>query len=204
MGSKERKQRATEDLKKKILDAAMQILVTEGYRKLSIRKICARVEYSPAAIYHYFRDKEEIVSRIVEDGYGRILERLKKNRMDPEDPDSTFLSMAESYVGLVLENPNVFRAVLLEDIGEASRQVWMLEEGITAKRDSIAALSRMIGVFVANGTFKAVDLEMASLSIWCALHGLVVRLLVEAPVPGGMRQKLLKQLVELLVGGLRK
>jgi AcrR family transcriptional regulator len=204
MGSKERKERATEDLKQKILDAAMQILVSEGYRNLSIRKICARIEYSPAAIYHYFKDKEEIVSRIVEEGYGRILERLEKTRMDPEDPEATFLSMAEAYVDLVMGNPNVFRAVLLEDIGEASRKVWMLEEGITEKRDSIAALSRMIGLFVANGTFKAVDLEMASLSIWCALHGLVVRLLVEAPVPAVLRQKVLKQIVELLVGGLRK
>jgi AcrR family transcriptional regulator len=204
MGSKERKERATEDLKQKILDAAMQILVSEGYRNLSIRKICARIEYSPAAIYHYFKDKEEIVSRIVEEGYGRILERLEKTRMDPENPEATFLSMAEAFVDLVMGNPNVFRAVLLEDIGEASRKVWMLEEGITEKRDSIAALSRMIGLFVANGTFKAVDLEMASLSIWCALHGLVVRLLVEAPVPAVLRQKVLKQIVELLVGGLRK
>ena len=204
MGSKERKERASEDLKQKILDAAMQILVSEGYRNLSIRKICARIEYSPAAIYHYFKDKEEIVSRIVEDGYGGILENLNKTRMDPENPEATFLSMSEAYVDLVMGNPNVFRAVLLEDIGEASRKVWMLDEGITGKRDSIAALSRMIGVFVANGTFKAVDLEMASLSIWCALHGLVVRLLVEAPVPAVLRQKLLKQIVELLVGGLRK
>ncbi len=204
MGSKERKERATEDLKQKILDAAMQILASEGYRNLSIRKICARIEYSPAAIYHYFKDKEEIVSRIVEDGYGRILEGLKKTRMDPGNPIATFLSMADSYVDLVLSNPNVFRAVLLEDIGEASRKVWMLEDGIRGKRDSIAALSRMIGVFVANGTFKAVDLETASLSVWCALHGLVVRLLVEAPVPAVMRQKVLKQLIELLVGGLMK
>jgi AcrR family transcriptional regulator len=204
MGIKERKARESEDLKRQILDAATHILEKEGYRGLSIRKISTCVEYSPAAIYHYFKDKEEIVSRIVAEGYRAILQRLKALRIIPEDPEATFLGMARSYVDLALENRNMFRAVLLEDIGEASEQVWMLEEGILEKRESIAALSRVIGAFVANGTFKPVDLELVSVSIWCALHGLVVRLLLESEVPPARRGKLLNQLIGLLVGGLRK
>jgi AcrR family transcriptional regulator len=204
MGTKERKERESGDLKKKILDAAGHILVKEGYRNLSIRKISSRIEYSPAAIYHYFKDKEEIVSLIVAEGYGGILERLKNLRVIPEDPEATFLSMARSYVALALENRNMFRAVLLEDIGEASKLVWMLEEGITRKRESIAVLSHLISSFAAKGIFRAVDPEIAAVSIWCALHGFVVRLLIEAPVSEELREKILKQLIELLVGGLRK
>ena len=204
MGQKERKQRRSEDLKRKILDAAGHILVKEGYRKLSIRKISARIEYSPAAIYHYFKDKEEIVSLIVAEGYRGILERLKNLRVIPDDPIATFLDMGRFYLELAMANRNMFRAVLLDDIGSDNRQVWMLEEGITKKRESIVTLSRIIGMYVDNGIFKPVDLELASLSVWCALHGLVVRLLVETPVPRTLREKLLEQLMEIIVGGLRK
>jgi AcrR family transcriptional regulator len=204
MGSRERKARASEVLKRKILDAAKSILVTEGYRGLSIRKIGSRIEYSPAAIYHYFKDKEEIVSRIVAEGYGEILGRLNRLRMAAEDPEATFLSMARSYVELALRNRNMFRAVLLEDIGAANRQVWLLEEGIAKNRESLAALARIIGTYVENGAFMPVDLEETAVAVWCALHGLVVRLLVEDPVPRALWEKRLKQLIGLLVRGLRK
>ncbi len=76
MGIRERKKRESEDLRQKIMTAAAEILAEDGYKGLSVRKIAARIEYSPALIYHYFQDKSEIVSRIVAEGYGRILERL--------------------------------------------------------------------------------------------------------------------------------
>ena len=41
-----------------ILDAARQIIATEGAEKLSMRAIAKRIDYSPAGLYEYFGSKD--------------------------------------------------------------------------------------------------------------------------------------------------
>ena len=55
MGVTERKERERQEMRQRILDAAQQVFVEEGYEKASIRNIAERIEYSPATIYLYFK-----------------------------------------------------------------------------------------------------------------------------------------------------
>ncbi len=62
MGIKERRDIEKAEMKKKIKDAAIELIEQEGYEKLSLRKIAAKIEYSPTTIYLYYKDKSEIIS----------------------------------------------------------------------------------------------------------------------------------------------
>src|ERR1044071_8404920 len=57
-----------ETTRRAILDAALDLFITEGYGQASIRNIAARVEYSPGAIYGYFASKDEIFYALAEEG----------------------------------------------------------------------------------------------------------------------------------------
>ena len=61
MGISERREREKQELREKILEKAKEILIKEGQDNLSIRNIATAIEYSPATIYLYFQDKDEIV-----------------------------------------------------------------------------------------------------------------------------------------------
>src|SRR5215471_18517819 len=61
MGVRERRTREKRELKQQILDAARELFVREGYESVSMRKIAEKIEYSPATIYTYFQDKDEIL-----------------------------------------------------------------------------------------------------------------------------------------------
>src|SRR5436309_10724650 len=69
MGIKERHERDREAVRRSILDAARELFVSEGYQHVSIRKIAERIEYSPAAIYGYFRSKDDIFFALAEEGF---------------------------------------------------------------------------------------------------------------------------------------
>ena len=69
MGVKERQERDREQLRGRILDAARELFVAEGYRNVSIRKIAEKVEYSPAALYSYFPAKDDIFFALAEEGF---------------------------------------------------------------------------------------------------------------------------------------
>ncbi|MCB6611581.1 TetR/AcrR family transcriptional regulator [[Clostridium] symbiosum] len=62
MGIRERRDGEKAEMRKKIMDAAVEIINQDGYENLSIRKIAAKIEYSPTAIYLYYRDKGQIIS----------------------------------------------------------------------------------------------------------------------------------------------
>ena len=58
MGINERKQREKEVMRGSILDTAMKLFLEEGFQNVSIRRIAEKIEYSPATIYLYFRNKD--------------------------------------------------------------------------------------------------------------------------------------------------
>ena len=74
MGTSERNARDRETVRRRILDAARELFVAEGYRHVSIRRIAQRIEYSPGAIYSYFRGKDDIFFALAEEGFRKLFE----------------------------------------------------------------------------------------------------------------------------------
>ena len=68
MGVKERREREKSETRDKILDAARELFVTEGYEGVSMRKVADKIEYSPTAIYVHFADKEELFRELCHRG----------------------------------------------------------------------------------------------------------------------------------------
>ena len=62
MGTNERKEKEREIRRELILNTAQEIISSEGIDNVSIRKIANKIEYSPAIIYYYFKDKDEIIN----------------------------------------------------------------------------------------------------------------------------------------------
>ena len=60
MGISQRKEREKEEMRRLILDAANRIFREKGFDGVSIRNIAEAIEYSPATIYLYYKDKNEI------------------------------------------------------------------------------------------------------------------------------------------------
>ena len=83
MGVMERRKREREVRRELAMDAAMSIYEEEGYHAITMDKIAERAELSRAALYLYFKNKEEIlVSAIVAhaDYFARVLNEVYDNR----------------------------------------------------------------------------------------------------------------------------
>src|SRR2546428_11503586 len=86
MGTTERKARHKADLKQEILDAARALFVKEGYESVSIRKIADKIEYAPGTISLYFREKAEILDRICEETFAKLLLKMNAIKQDTAPP----------------------------------------------------------------------------------------------------------------------
>lgn len=83
MGVVERRKREREVRRELAVDAAMAIFEEEGYHAITMEKIADRAELSRAALYLYFKNKEEIlISAMVSltDYFAGLLQKLYDNR----------------------------------------------------------------------------------------------------------------------------
>lgn len=114
MGIKERRDVEKEEMKKKIMDAAIEVIEQEGYEKLSIRKIAAKIEYSPTTIYLYYKDKAEIITDMSDQLYnkvmGDVVAVLNKEAASPVDKqvhDSLYV-----FIKGLCSEPEMVKAVM--------------------------------------------------------------------------------------------
>ncbi|GAA0063758.1 TetR/AcrR family transcriptional regulator [Clostridium sp. CTA-1] len=204
MGITERRKLEKEIIRKKIIDTASQILVEEGYENLSIRKIANKIEYSPGIIYHYFKDKSEIVTLVVEQGYGRILKSINEVPVDNENPEKTIEQGLRKYIELMLQYPEQFRTVLMNDIKSIQEKVNMLHEGVSKDRKSIQQLCRLVELGIEKGKFRDMDIELTAQIIWTSTHGLLSRLILEKNISQQQRERLIDHHFQILISGLLK
>lgn len=108
MSIQERREREKEDLRRKIILAASELISRNGHENLTIRKLAAAVEYSPRTIYLYFRDKEELLREVIEEGFRRTLELREREH----GGGNTLERRLRDHIASAFENPNFYRAVV--------------------------------------------------------------------------------------------
>jgi AcrR family transcriptional regulator len=107
LGIPERKQRERQNLRQRVLDAAEQLFVTEGYQNVSMRKIAETIEYSPTTIYRLFRNKADIMNHLLARGYRGVYQRYEEIlARRPASPLETLNLIITEYVTYALDNPN--------------------------------------------------------------------------------------------------
>ena len=55
-----RRELQTEQMRRRILDSALEVFGAEGYDGASMNAICTRAGISKGIIYHYFAGKEDL------------------------------------------------------------------------------------------------------------------------------------------------
>src|SRR4029450_11064472 len=103
VGSRERRSRERVETRQRIFDAAREMFVRQGYEATTMRAIADRIEYTPTAIYHHFRNKEELLrelSRIDFQALASAFQRI--GRID--DPVERLHRVGQAYVQFALEH----------------------------------------------------------------------------------------------------
>ncbi len=86
-----------ESVKQEILTQALQLIVTEGYDKLSMRKIAGQMGITAATIYNYFKSKEEINLWIRVKGFETMDAMLSKAHDAKNTQEENMRSLLKAY-----------------------------------------------------------------------------------------------------------
>ena len=113
MGSSERRARAKVALRQQILDAARELFVRDGFDAVSMRRIAARIEYSPTAIYLHFPDKQSILTALCDETFEKLSMRLATHFARNTDPMTRLRDGLQLYVEFGLAHPHHYTVSFL-------------------------------------------------------------------------------------------
>jgi AcrR family transcriptional regulator len=177
MGIAERREREREALRTRIVEAARDIVSGEGLDALSMRAIAERIEYSPATLYLYFRDKDEILRDVVAEGFRRLGEESRAQlALLPEgaDPAEAHRSLGRAYARFALENTAYFRVMF--ELPTVARVAGGAECGAEApspgSSDAWCILVDTMRRAIDTGRVRRADPAHAAFISWGLLHGL--------------------------------
>lgn len=110
MGIKERKEKEKSAMKQLIVNTATDLFMQGGIDHVSIRNIAGIIEYSPATIYLYFSDKDEIIAQLKNNFISDFLSKLKEYGFI-KDHFSRLVNFSNSWIDYAVTNPNKYNLI---------------------------------------------------------------------------------------------
>jgi len=172
MGIIERKEREREEMRDLILKGAQKLFVENGYEKTSIRGIADAIEYSPATIYLYYKDKNELLLALHVVGFQKLKQEFSVVLSMP-DPMERLVELGNVYIKFAVENPELYDLMfVMQAPMEAlacKEEVW--DDGMKA----FEVLELVIQDCIKAEYFQRDrNVEITSLTIWSYMHGLIM------------------------------
>lgn len=155
------------DLRRALIDAASRLLEAEGPSALSLRAVAREAGVSPAAPYHHFKDKGELLDAVAHEGWTLLDQALAAAKAKAPSPADAMTELGVAYVCFARENPALYRVMY-----DTARDKEALPDEIKDGEDS--AYCKVRDTLIEGGAdpHDAIDIELATTAAWCSAHGL--------------------------------
>jgi AcrR family transcriptional regulator len=154
------------DLSRALIDAARRILEAEGPAALSLRAVAREAGVSPAAPYHHFKDKTELLEAVAYGGWDALGEAIVEARRTAAHPGEALSNIGLAYIHFARDNPALYRLMY-----DTSRDRVAMPEHIKEEDSGFAQVECAL-VEAGADPDDDLELQLATIASWCAAHGL--------------------------------
>ncbi len=169
-----------ESVKQEILAKALQLIVSEGYDKLSMRRIASQMGITAATIYNYFKSKEEINLWIRVKGF-EIMDGMLSKAVDAKcSLEETLRSLLKAYfrfgtsyseyydIMFNLRTPKV-----ADYIGTDLEEIAVTKLQKIGRRTFGYFLSLVNDIYSGTEQMSEEDIRFRTVQLWANIHGVV-------------------------------
>lgn len=159
------------DIKTAIINAAKKLILEKGFEATSLRKIAAEIGYSPTTIYLYYKDKNDIIYALHQDGFN-----LFRSKLDPlmtiEDSFERLKALGESYITFAKEHPDYYELMFM-----LKEPMKYLDSGVDKElwdngRELFGFLLMTVKECQKEGYFYHENSNHIAMQAWGSVHGL--------------------------------
>lgn len=166
--------------REQLLDAAIRVIVREGYAGISVDAIAREAGVTRPVVYGAYADLGELLGALLDRQQARALAQLAEvlpEELDASDPDAFLLDALRALIDKVTTDELTWRPILLAPLGTPE----VVRERIDADRERIRRqLAELLAIGVELRGGPGIDVELASHALIGVLEHFG-RLLLEDP-----------------------
>ena len=202
----ERREREKNELRTKILDAARELFVSEGYEAVTMRKVAEKIEYSPTAIYLHFKDKDALIRDLCVHDFSSFAARFAEAAA-VEDPVERLHRAGEAYFAFALQHPRQYRFMFMTPRPPIEPEAG---EAADPARNAYVFLYATVKEAIARGRLRPehTDAQLVAQTIWGAVHGVASLEIAHGCEQGWVEwrpiEKRIRMMVDLVLGALSR
>lgn len=166
-----------EQIREKILESALDIIVVNGLDGLTMRNLAKKTGMTAPNLYNYFSNKDEIYIHIVIRGFEMLYADLKAVCDSHEDKTRRLRAMIDTYMTFGINQPRYYDIMFTRPtpkyndyIGTPLEKISEIEYKISM---DIAALALETAKDVMGPTAGEALLTQRLVQIWSLMHGMI-------------------------------
>ena len=172
--ARERRQARTREA---IIQAAEQIIETQGPTALNMRDIAERIDYSASNLYEYFSSKDELLATVIQEALARLITYVRYISIDLSARER-LQSYGRAYLEFARTHPELYllifgRKNVPHEVSTTVETPYdllgqIIQEGITQ------------GIFMPHPNF---GLQEMTFGCWSLVHGIAMLRLTSHDIP---------------------
>ena len=168
-----------DEVRDKILEYALNIIIDEGYDSLTMRKLGSRLGCAAKTIYNYYGSKEEIYLRILTKAFETLNRNADEALNGESDPVKKLRILCNVYIRFGLENVHYYNIMFSWDVPKYTNYLGTYfepaasEEKETAMYYAVMAETVISEILSKNGEVSKEEIEFHVIRMWSMLHGYV-------------------------------
>lgn len=186
------------DLRVRLLDSARKLLLEEGYRNFSLRKVARATGVSATSVYLHFDSKDHLIHALMEESIERLNNKLENAAKSGTDPIAKLNILARVYVQFALEHAREYQIIYMVSSEEMARYP---KDKFRKARRGYELVTEVIKDGVEKKLLDEDQPRTAAYTFWAQLHG-VMSVVLSKRLDNRLDQKeFIEQAIEHIVHG---
>lgn len=156
------------DVAEQIIDAADNLFAKYGFRKTTLEDIASSLGKRKTAVYHYFKSKDEIFTKVVEKKVSVLEQALSSAISDDADPRDNIKNYVKMRMKILTEVADVYSSFREEYIEKFS-EIEILRAQLDEREARL--IESMLSSGVEKGIFSIDNIELTAQAFVMAMKG---------------------------------
>jgi TetR/AcrR family fatty acid metabolism transcriptional regulator len=200
--SKNKRKSSVQEKRRHILKAAIRVFSEKGFHRCRISDIASEAEVAYGLVYHYFKNKEEILNSIFDENWGLLTKVIDTVQEQSESLEEQLLAIVSIMLDAYRLVPDIIQVIVME-IARSSK---LLKE---PRIDSFEkAFNRLAEVFATHQKTGEVPADMDPKLLAYSFFGMIELILTGfllgtlKPEEGDKYEQLKPTLVKTFLNGI--
>lgn len=180
-------------IRKDILDASLELVLSDGFESLSMRKISKKLNCTTGVVYYYFKNKQEIVEEMQRIQSEYIDEIVRSKVSEDESFEYNLRVVFYTMTMLALNEPIKYNLITLN-----RHQI-----GSKVDYTYLNALTKFLNLAIKRKELKEIDVQSTAFAIWSSFVGFNLNISMHKDIAIEEVDKLFEAQFNMIMNGIK-